>query len=140
MNTAVYATYVEWPRVAYMLALARVQGHPLPARLDPTAFDFIIAEVTISYRSPAFLGEILEVGIRIASAGRTSYVFEYAITERESGRLVATGRSVQVMYDYARGQKKPIPDDFLAAVERLQGAAVPRSSPVTVTTQSMSSS
>lgn len=127
VNNAVYGTYLETARVAYALALARVQGAQPAVLEDPRDFDFIIAELTISYKSPAMLGEVLNVGVRMASAGRTSFVFEYEVTEETSGRLVATGRSVQVMFDYAAGQKKPIPDSFLAAVEKLQGAPVSRS-------------
>jgi len=126
VNNAVYATYLELGRVAYMLALARIEGRELPAQLDATGFDFIVAELTIGYKSPAYLGETLEVGVTLASAGRTSFLFEYKVRERDSGRLVATGRSVQVMFDYAAGRKKPVPADFLAAVEKLQGQPVPR--------------
>lgn len=126
VNNAVYVTYLEWARVTWTIALARAQGRTIPARLDSTAFEFIVAEVTVTYKTPAFLGEALDVGIALTSAGRTSFIFQYAISERQTGRLVATGRTVQVMYDYAAGNKKPISADFLAAVEKLQGAPVAR--------------
>jgi len=118
VNNAVYLTYFEMARVAYYQALVGLRS------LDD--FDFILAEVTCRYRSPAWLGETLLVGIRIPSMGRKSFVFEYEIRDQASGRLVAEGRSVQVMYDYQARRSKPIPDDFVAKVEALEGHPVAR--------------
>jgi len=63
--------------------------------LDFSDFQFILAEVTCSYRSPAHLGETLLVGIRVSSVGRKSFVFQYEMRDQATGRLVADGRSVQ---------------------------------------------
>jgi acyl-CoA thioester hydrolase len=127
VNNAVYASYLEWARVAFRQALAKATGQRLSPLASAREFGYVIAELTIVYRSPAYLAEILDIGIKVASAGRTSFVFEYAVTERESGRLVATGRTVQVMVNPQTGDKVPVSDSYLAAVARLQGAPVPRS-------------
>lgn len=127
VNNAVYASYLEWARVTFRQALAEAEGQSLSPLASAREFGYVIAELTIAYRSPAYLGEILDIGIKVATAGRTSFVFEYAITERESGRLVANGRTVQVMVNPHTGNKMPVPDAYLAAVARLQGAPVPRS-------------
>ncbi|MCC7353212.1 MAG: acyl-CoA thioesterase, partial [Anaerolineae bacterium] len=110
VNNSVYITYLEEARVAYYRLLT---GH----ELDPATFDFVIAEITCTYRSPAHLGEILEVAIRVSEVRSRSFVFEYVITERESKRLVATGRSVQVAYDYTAGQVKTLSDEMIARME-----------------------
>ncbi|MDH7485923.1 MAG: thioesterase family protein [Anaerolineae bacterium] len=120
VNNAVYLTYFEMARVAYH---QRLTGRPT---FDFRDFDFILAEVTCRYRSPAYLGETLLVGIRVASVGRKSFVFEYEMRDQASGRLVAEGRSVQVMYDYREQRSKPVSDEFLAKVEALQGQPVAR--------------
>jgi len=120
VNNAVYLTYFEMARVAYHQTLS---GRP---SFDFHDFDFILAEVTCRYRSPAYLGETLLVGIRVVSVGSKSFVFEYEMREQTSGRLVAEGRSVQVMYDYREQRSKPVSDEFLAKVEALQGQPVAR--------------
>ena len=120
VNNAVYLTYFETARVAYH---QRLTGRPT---LDFRDFDFILGEVTCRYRSPAYLGETLLVGIRVASVGHKSFVFEYEMRDQASGRLVAEGRSVQVMYDYREQRSKPVSEEFLAKVEALQGQPVAR--------------
>ena len=119
VKNAVYLTYFEIPRVAYHQALAG--GAPLGA----TDFDFILAEVTCRYRSPAYLGETVLVGIRVGSVGRKSFTLEYDMREQASGRLVAEGHSVQVMYDCGQRRSRPLTDEFLAKVEALQGPVAP---------------
>jgi len=114
VNNSVYLTYFEEARVAYY----RV---PTGHELDPATFDFVIAEITCTYRSPARLGEVLEVAIRTSEVRSRSFVFEYLITERESNRLVATGRSVQVAYDYAAGRAKSLSEEMIARMEAFEG-------------------
>jgi len=113
VNNAVYLTYFEEARVAYYQKLVGLHS------IDD--FDFILAEVTCRYRSPAKLGMTLMVGIRISSVGHKSFAFEYEIREQASGRLIAEGHSVQVMYDYQEQHSKPVPDDFVTKVEALEG-------------------
>lgn len=114
VNNSVYLTYFEEARVAYYRLLI---GH----ELDPATFDFVIAEITCTYRSPARLGEVLEVAIRTGEVRSRSFVFEYLITERESKRVVATGRSVQVAYDYAAGRTKSLSEEMVARMEAFEG-------------------
>jgi acyl-CoA thioester hydrolase len=93
VNNAVYLTYFEEARAHFWRAL----------RADAfTGYDFIIAEITCTYRSPAEEGEILTVAIRVSEIGTKSFHLAYRITENATGREVATGRSVQVMYDHDR--------------------------------------
>jgi acyl-CoA thioester hydrolase len=120
VNNAVYLTYFETARVAYHQTVAGEQS------LDFADFEFILAEVTCSYRSPAYLGETLLVGIRVSSVGRKSFVFEYEMRDGASGRLVAEGSSVQVMYDYRERRSKPVSEEWLARVEAQQGQPVAR--------------
>jgi acyl-CoA thioesterase FadM len=47
----------------------------------------------------------------------SSSVFEYEVVEASNGRLVADGRSVQVMFDY---EARPVPADFTARVARFE--------------------
>ena len=72
----------------------------------------ILARVEIDYRSPASFGETLDVGLRCASIGRSSFAVHAAIAERASGRLVAEARKVLVHYDYAAGRSTPLPEEL----------------------------
>jgi acyl-CoA thioesterase FadM len=53
--------------------------------------------------------------------GASSFVLRYEIREKTSQRLVAEGESVQVAFDYAKNEKKPVPD----AIRRALSAGPP---------------
>ena len=118
VNNAVYFTYFEIARIAYY---GELTGSP-----DARDLDMILAEATCTYRSPAVYRERLDVWVRTVSLGRSSSVFEYRIVEQTTGRLVATGRTVQVMYDYAAGRSTPMPPELRARFEAFEGRPLSR--------------
>jgi acyl-CoA thioester hydrolase len=108
VNNAVYATYFEMARFAYW---REALGYT-----SADGFSFIMARIECNYRSQVRAGESLDVGIRVGRIGRSSFTFDYLVTESESGRVVADGNSVQVMYDYAAQRSRPVSDVFRARV------------------------
>jgi len=58
------------------------------------------------------------VRLAVAAVGNSSFTFEYEIVNGRTREIVATARSVQVMYDYDARRFMPIPADIRA---RLQG-------------------
>jgi acyl-CoA thioester hydrolase len=112
VNNAVYATYFEVARFGYWreaLGYTRADG-----------FSFIMARVECNYRAQAHAGETLDVRIRVGRIGRSSFTFDYRIVAADDGRLVADGSSVQVMFDYAAQQSRPVPDAFRARVSAFE--------------------
>lgn len=112
VNNAVYATYLETARFAYFDELDRL-GAP--------RIGVILAEITISYKSPSFLGEVLEVGIRVPEVRNSSFVIESEIHEQHTGRLVATSRSIMVHFDFAENRSRPLPPEWRQVAARLEG-------------------
>ena len=72
----------------------------------------ILAHAEIDYKSPAFYREELSVGIRVASVGKSSWVYEYEVISVRDNRLVAIGKTVQVAYNYKANKSVPIPEFF----------------------------
>jgi acyl-CoA thioester hydrolase len=103
VNNAVYLTYFESARMAWWMHLTRLT--------DLRQMDMILARAEIDFRSPAAYPEVLDVGVRCASIGRSSFVIEQAITERRTRRLVAEARKVLVHYDYAAGRSTPLTEE-----------------------------
>jgi acyl-CoA thioester hydrolase len=126
VNNAVYFTYFEHARMGYIRAL--LSDTPMIDSRTPLPrdFQFILAEVTCRFRSPATLGDRLTVAIYVSQVGRKSFVFEYRLTDEVSGRLVAEGCSTQVWYDYAAGESRLVPEEIVEKMERLQGTAIAR--------------
>jgi acyl-CoA thioester hydrolase len=98
VNNAVYLTYFELGRVhAWTAAGGEPDG------------DYILAEAKITYRSPAMMGDPLELEVTTGEVRNKAWVWRYRIFDARDQRLVAEGETVQVMYDYAERRTVPIP-------------------------------
>ena len=117
INNAVYVTYLEVARQVYW---ARLDEHS-----DYRRVPFILAQVSIDFRSEALVSEVLESGIRLAWIGGKSFSFVYRIWEKNTGRTVVEASTVQVCYDYAAKQTLPMPEGLRRSLESFEGRAVP---------------
>jgi acyl-CoA thioester hydrolase len=114
VNHAVYLTYFETARILYYAHLT--------GRTEIGQINMIVAEVTASYHAPAAFGDRLEVYVRIARIGTKSFDMEYLVVRPADQRRIASGRSVQVMYDYGAQQSVPVSDEFRAQVDAAQAS------------------
>lgn len=105
VNNAAYLTYLEQARLFYWKSLWGFGDH---ASSSPGV---IMARAEIDYRLPARYGQTLEVRIDLAAVGKTSFTYDYEVVD-EQGRVVASARTVQVMYDYEAARPVPIPADI----------------------------
>jgi acyl-CoA thioester hydrolase len=112
VNNAVYLSYMETARIKFLVDLLTVTSlHDLPV---------IMAEATCTYKAPAFFGEQLTVGVGVSRFGSKSFDMTYRI-DAGDGRLIALGKTVQVMYDYAAARTLVVPEDFRSKVLAFQG-------------------
>jgi len=118
VNNAVYLTYFEVGRGAYLKALL---GPDVTLRSLGEQLPFILLDVYCRYVSPAELGEVLEISVRTCKVGTKSFAFEYLIRATDDGRTVAVGHSTQVYYDYANRCTAPVPETLREAIERVEG-------------------
>lgn len=116
INNAVYVTYLEVARQEYWKALDRLA--------DYRAVPFILAHVTIDFRSEALVRETLDLAIRCDWIGGKSFGFAYEI--RSDQRLVVEARTVQVCYDYAAKRSIPVPDALRRKLEAFEGRSLGR--------------
>jgi acyl-CoA thioester hydrolase len=106
-NNAVYFTYLEQTRFSHWRSLWGFGTPQLPAGMPGV----ILAHAECHYKRPVKYGDVLEIRLRVAGLGRTSFRYDYEILDDQQ-RLVATATTVQVMYDYDAGRPVPIPDDI----------------------------
>jgi len=115
-NNARFFSFMEEGRVAYFQKMF--------PDADPSnqfeRFPFIIADIQCSFKSPAFCGETLIVGLGVEKFGNKSFELDYEIIDEKSERLVATGKSVLVMYDYKKETTYAIPDDLKQRFKELE--------------------
>lgn len=117
VNNAVFFAYLETIRIKYLGEIMENAG-----LLDFELLDLplILVEATCTYKSPALLGERLTIGAGISRFGTKSFDMLYVV-EGEDGRLVARGKTIQVMYDYMMRNAFPIPDEIKNYVRNYQG-------------------
>ena len=124
VNNAVFFAYFETVRIKYMGEVMRsgLMGTEL---LD---LPLILVDASCTYKSPALLTEILHIGAGISRFGTKSFDILSRV-QGEDGRLVAYGKTVQVMYDYITRSAFSIPDNVRDYVTEFQNGWEPPAYP-----------
>lgn len=104
--------YFEEARAAYWREVAGREG------IDD--IDYILAEAQVRWHQRVLWPQTLSVGVRVARMGRKHLEMQYEVVADDGTRL-QSGRTVQIMYDYAAARTTSIPDEVRAAIERYDG-------------------
>jgi len=102
VNNAVFLTYLEEARIAFLL--------PLGAEVS----SMILARVEIDFRAPLRMGDEVEIGVRPANVGTKSFELEYEVRARDL--VAAEAKTVIVSFDYASGRSIEVPDSWREAL------------------------
>ena len=125
VNNAKYLTYCEIARIRYWTDMT---GEPIHLGTQG-AESLILAEARITYRAPAFHGEVVTVETRATRIGRSSFTLEHrllACVEGDEPRLVAVSESILVRYDYATARPVALSEAHVAAIEEFEGRSLRR--------------
>ncbi|MBL7955436.1 MAG: acyl-CoA thioesterase [Flavobacteriales bacterium] len=114
LNNVVYFRYFENVRMHYLERIGALRSHA------KAGIGVILATTTCDFLRPVQWPATLHIRTGCIKVGNTSFTLAYELTDNED-RIVATGTSVQVMYDYTKGTKVTIPDPIRAAIATLQG-------------------
>jgi acyl-CoA thioester hydrolase len=98
VNNAVFATYIEQARIAFL--------SPNGAKVE----EMILARLEIDFRSPAEAGETIEITVTPTRIGTKSFDLEYVL--RAGDRVVAEAKTVLVAYDYEHTRSVEIPEGW----------------------------
>ena len=111
-----FSTYMDVGRMDYLNHLSLAWQDGQVKDLAPGA----VVAATERFHSPARYNDVLEVHVRMARIGRTSYTFHYLMTDKRQPRVVATGKVTLVWLDGAF-KPLPIPEEFRSAVADFEG-------------------
>lgn len=106
VNNAVYFSYMEQARIEFCAQFPEIDFHNPQNRIGK---GLILANISCDFKRPVELGETIEVDIAVSRVGNSSFDTTYELRLANSGTLVASGKSVQVYYDYALGKSLPLP-------------------------------
>jgi acyl-CoA thioester hydrolase len=102
VNNAVFLTYLEEARIAFLL--------PLGAEVS----NMILAHVEIDFRAPLRSGDQLEIGVRPTNVGSKSFELEYEV--RAGDTVAAEAKTVIVSFDYETGRSVEVPQAWREAL------------------------
>ncbi|MEA2348494.1 MAG: acyl-CoA thioester hydrolase [Thermoleophilaceae bacterium] len=105
LNNVQFLRYFETARIQYMTTL-----FPEHKPTSQQQFGFIFAECKISYRSPAYYGEEIRIGVWPKKIGNASLHLTFEMHAMPEERLVAEGYGVLVGFDYTENRSHPLPD------------------------------
>ena len=111
-----YGAYLDYMEVA-QAAYYRNLGFSLYRLAQTRYFDTAAVKVTLEYKAPARVEDILEVLFRVSSIGNTSMTTDMEIYAEGTDRLLTTGQAVYVGYGAPKGEKVPVPPDIRELVE-----------------------
>lgn len=77
-----------------------------------------IVHIEADYKAPLFVGDLLEIEVRVSHIGETSFTFDYKIYKSDR-TLVGTGKTVHVTTDKKTRQKTPIPSLMRTKIKEL---------------------
>lgn len=104
--------YFEEARAAYWREIA--------GRLTPADIDYVLAEVRVQFKQRVLYPARLTVRAGVTHVGNASFVMRYELRDEE-GAVLATGETVQVMYDYVHNRSMRMPADVRARIEQFEG-------------------
>ncbi len=119
VNNATYFSYFEEARSRYWLSL-------FEHAMDFKKLGFIVVHAECDYVSGAAYGEALLVGCKVTGIGRSSFAIDYRIVSGEAttdaqARIVATGKTVQALFDWTTQKTVPFTEDLRRRLEAREG-------------------
>ena len=87
------------------------------------SIDYVMGEFTVRYHDRIWFPARLQSAVRVIRLGRSSWDAEYGLWD-EDGRLLSSGASTQVMFDYDAGRSQALDDATRARIEEFEGRSL----------------
>ncbi|MCU4975617.1 acyl-CoA thioesterase [Halobacteria archaeon AArc-m2/3/4] len=110
VNNAVYATYLEEARIAYIDEVLDV---------DVNDFTFVVANLELSFERPVEMTDTLSVALETTNLGRSSATMVYEL--RDAGERVATGETTLVYVDPDEKRPAELPSPIRESIVAFEG-------------------
>ena len=113
VNNIVYFRYFESVRMHFLDRIGVLNSY------KELGIGVILASTTCNFEKPVAWPQLLTIRTGCSLIGNTSFTMDYVITDEQDG-IVATGTSVQVMYDYNKACKMRVTEEVRRAIDKLQ--------------------
>ena len=106
VNNARYLEFLEEARWEF------VAQSPHLATLEDKGLGFVVAAITIEYKRPVGLGEVVEIRSAMAGIEAKRAVMHQAVYNQGTGKLVADARVSFAIIDLGTGRAVPLTDEM----------------------------
>ena len=113
------AVYLTWTEVAFS-EYCRHLGFNLYRLAQLNLFDTVTATITIDYKSPARLDDVVDVYTRVANIGNTSIGIEFELYRHGYEQLLSRVEGVYVSYDSSEGHPRRVPNAIRQVFEHFE--------------------
>jgi len=113
VSNAAVLSYFQDGRIGYLQQLGPF------SEMDIGGCGIILPEANVQYKAEMFLGEELQIGVRIAELRRSSFIMTYRIERR--GEVTAEGTTALVAFDYKQRKVRRLPEAFYQAATAFEG-------------------
>jgi acyl-CoA thioester hydrolase len=107
-----YSEYVDLASSEFLRALGFAD------QVIEGTIDYQLVKQTLEWKLPARFDQVLELSVSAVRLGTTSYTLRNEFRIAGDDRLIATAETIYVLVDAATLQKRELPADFRAALER----------------------
>ena len=112
LDNALLLTLVSEARLRFLKSLGYTE-------LDVEGVGIIVADAAVQYKSEAFHGEVLVAAMTPVDFNKYGCDLVWRLSEKDSGREVARGKTGIVFFDYTSRKMAPVPEAFRQRTEAL---------------------
>lgn len=116
---AYYGSYIDFIDVAqaeYFRNLG-ILTHQTNGR---KVFDLAAVKVTLEYKSPARMDELIDIFFRVEKIGRTSIDVRSEIYRSDTDELLCSGQTISVNFDSALGKSRDVPAEIRDIIDKFE--------------------
>lgn len=96
-------------------------GLDLHSLAESGEFDFVLAKSTLEYKSPARLGDLLNIWCKTGRIGNSSITMNFLITRDGEEEPLLNAEIIYVSYNVHKNSSQPIPDFIRKKIESFEG-------------------
>ena len=112
-----YLLYFDVAITEYYRAL----GYPYPDALTEHGTDLFVKKAELEYHAPAHYDDELDIAVRVARLGRSS--FDFRVEIQRADQLLVTGKLIYVNADPVLRKAAPLPDFLRVAIKGFEHVA-----------------
>ena len=122
VNDLNYGAHVGNDNMLTLLQQARIEFSRANGFKDETSFEGsvgqVISDALVIYKAEAFLGDVLTIQLAVADISKYGFDMLYLVTNKETGREVARGKTGIVCFDYEKRKIAVIPERLLSVISK----------------------